>query len=308
MNGDNLETKSNNKEKKYKIIILLLLLLICGMSWYIYNLRSQIKETVTEKKVTETRKNNLQHSLDSLVVKYDSIKTSYGNLNDKLSLKDSIIKANVLEIQKLIASQADYRRVQRKLKYLQGITQSYVSQLDSLFTLTHQLTEENTQIKGDLKKEKKKAQTLTKDKEALTEKVNIASALQAYKITLTSRRLRSGGGKESSTDKAKKTDRFKICFTLSKNMIAQSGSKDIYIRIAKPDHEILCKNRNADYAFVTREKDTLQFSVKKNVNYENKSMDVCVNWDKTTELAPGNYTVSIYADGFLIGESSIDLK
>ncbi len=302
------ETKSGGNDKKYKTIILLLLLIIVLLLGYIFSLRSNLHQTIQEKTDTDTKKKSLQHSLDSMLVKYDSIKVSYGNLNNKLTEKDSIIKANALEIQKLIATHADYRRVQRKLKYLQGITQSYVSQLDSLFTLTKQLKEENTVIKDDLNKEKKKAHTLTKEKEKLTEKVNIASALQAYKITATPIRLRSSKEKEAVTEKARKADRIKVCFTLSRNMIVEAGAKNIYVRIAKPDNEILTRNKSTEFAFVTKEGDTLQFSAKKTVNYDNKSMDVCINFDKTGELMPGKYTVSVYADGVVIGESYFELK
>ena len=310
MNDENISGSKaqNSGNRGYKIIIAILLLIIAFLLWELYHVKSKMDLVTNEKNTTETKKQVLKNSLDSLLTKYDSIKVSYGKLTDKLTAQDSIILANAEEIQKLIASQADYRRIKRKLDYLRGITQSYVTQLDSLFTVTKELKEENTKITDNLKQEKKKSLTLTKDKEKLTEKVNIASSLQAYKIIATPIRMKGGGEKEAATDKAKKTDRIKICFTLSRNLIIQGGSKDIYLRIARPDNEILVRGKGIEYSFVTKEGDTLQFSAKKNIMYDNKAMDVCMQFDKSSELKPGNYMASVYADGILIGETSFELK
>ena len=103
-------------------------------------------------------------------------------------------------------------------------------------------------------------------------------------------------------------DRINVCFTLSKNLLISPGPKDLFLRLSGPDNVILVKGKGDEFSFVNKEGDTLQYSSKKNITYENKPIDVCMHWDKTNDFQPGNYTASLYADGVLIGEQSLELK
>jgi len=48
----------------------------------------------------------------------------------------------------------------------------------------------------------------------------------------------------------------------------------------------------------------LAFSGKRTLDYQNKSAEICVYFQKNL-FEPGKYTVDIFADESLIGESSI---
>jgi septal ring factor EnvC (AmiA/AmiB activator) len=175
-----METAENKPNtKKYKIIISILSIVIVVLAWQLIVSKTKVNTYTVEKEKAVSQNNQLQHELDSLLKEHDRIKSEYGSLSAKLSEKDSIIVAKADEIQKLIASQADYGRIKRKLDYLRGITQGYVTQIDSLYRVNKTLKDENIKIKEDYTKETAKTTELTKDKEKLTEKVNLASLLKA---------------------------------------------------------------------------------------------------------------------------------
>ena len=66
----------------------------------------------------EEANNELQGELDSLLAEHEKIKAQYGDLSDQLSEKDSIIMAHAAEIEQLINSQADYKKIKRQLARL----------------------------------------------------------------------------------------------------------------------------------------------------------------------------------------------
>lgn len=299
-----------NNDKKYKRIIAILLVIIALLLIWIVVEKSRIHTIYLEKDATVAHSTELQSELDSLMKEHSKIKSDYGEISTQLSEKDSIILANAGEIQKLIASQGDYKKTKRKLELLRNITQGYLLQIDSLYKVNQALTDENFKIKKEIGKEKKINSDLIKDKDELTEKVNVASVLKAYNIKSSTVKLRSSGSKEVETDKAKRIERVNICFTLSENKITKSGKKTIYIRIARPDNVIVCEGKEDVYTFEYQGQ-KIQYSMKKEFDYDNKAQEICLAWNKRDPKTPamvGIYHVSIFVDGYEIGQSQFELK
>ena len=307
---ENTELGNIEKPKKsntFKVISIILALIVAVLVWQLIITKTKVSTFTIEKEKALVKNNTLQHTLDSLLVEHEKIKKEFGNLSGKLSSKDSIIAAKADEIQQLIASQADYGRIKRKLEYLRSITQGYVSQIDSLYRVNKTLKNENEKITGKYEEEHSKATKLTEEKENLTQKVSLASTLKAYNIKGTPVRMKSGGKKEELEDKAKRAEKIRVTFTLSENLIAPSGAKTIYIRIARPDDKILSIGADDANSFDYKG-DKIQFSIKKDIDYQNKAQDITMYWDKTEEFTAGTYVVSVFTDGLLIGESQFALK
>ena len=303
-------SENNQQEKKYKRIIAFLLFVILLLIIGLIFEKSKIQTIFLEKNATVAHNSELQSELDSLLNEHTKIKTEYGELSGQLAEKDSLILANAGEIQKLIAMQGDYRRTKKKLELLRNIAQGYVSQLDSLYKVNQALTDENYKIKKDFSKERQINTELSKDKQALNEKVSLASMLKAYNIKASTVKLRSGGSKEVETDKAKKIGRVNICFTISENKIASTGSKTVYVRIARPDNVIVCEGKEDIYTFEYQGQ-KIQYSMKKEINYDNKAQEICLSWTKKDDKTPamiGKYNVALFVDGYEIGQSQFELK
>ncbi len=287
------------------IILVVLALGIIGLSIKLISVKNEMKELLVEKDIQRTE---LQKELDSLVNQHQQIKEAYGELSDSLASKDSIIQANAVEIKKLLNTKWEYYKIKKKLSRLQVISQGYVRQMDSIYQVNHQLTEENQKIKEEIKIERRKNKKLQQSKEELLDKVDEAAVLQVFNLSAEPVH-RKGSGKERPTDKIKRVDRVKVCFTLGKNTIVEPGTKIIYVRIARPNQEILVKGRGDQYSFIFNG-EQLQYSIKQNVEYQNESKDVCVYWNrrKTLELKPGLYHVDIFEGDHEIGSTTFTLK
>lgn len=302
MNDINVGNKSRNKSL---IIIVILLAAMALLTWLYLSTRSRLGSLLEEK---EKQRVELQHELDSLITEHNNIKLEYGSFSDSLAAKDSIIQANAIEIRKLLDTQYEFYKVKKKLDRLRSISQGYLKQIDSLFTVNQELKAENEQIRSSYQMEQQKSSSLLKDKEALTEKVTMAAVLKAYKITASG--VRGSGDKERITDKAKRVEKVKVCFTLGENPLLSAGAKDIYIRIARPDKMILARGRGDDYSF-SYKGEILQYTMRETVNYQNQAMDICTYWINRSDkenLPEGVYVVSVYTGDFEIGQTSFELK
>jgi flagellar basal body-associated protein FliL len=302
---------ASNPEKKkgsrglIVLVIVLLVIAVALIVWF-FSMKSKYNAMVEEK---EQQRIELQNDLNDLMARHDSIKTEYGTLADSLSIKDSIILANAKEIQQLLNYKWEYRKVNKKLKMLRDITQGYVHQLDSLFTVNRELKEENEKIRQQYAREQDRSRELSKEKEELIEKVTQATVLKAYGIKAGGIRL-TGSGRERETDKAKKIERVKICFTLGENKLVEPGIKTVYIRIVRPDNVVVTQKIGGDYTFEFQGQQ-LEYTSKKELDYQNKDTYTCIFWTKKSKSDPamvGTYNVSIYADGFEIGKTNFTLR
>ncbi len=295
----------NSSSRKYKIYLSVAALLLLVLLFWLFIQRSQLMKLVKEK---EAEKVELQHNLDSLMTEHNNIKVSYGALSDSLKAKDSIIQKNALEIKKLLDTEWEYNKIRKKLSMLQKVAQGYVHQMDSLYTVNRELTAENDRIRQVVKTEQNRNQNLMKDKEELKEKMDQAAFIKAYDVTATPFKLKSGGSKEQATDKATRTDRIKVCFTLGENPLVSSGKKNIFIRLVRPDNVVVIKSKYDTFVFNGQ---TTPFSLREEVDYSGKAVRVCVDWTKKDSDKPamkGKYMVTVFADDKEIGTGSFDLK
>ncbi|MDD2593468.1 MAG: hypothetical protein PHT45_03850, partial [Bacteroidales bacterium] len=187
MGNDKFEIDNAPKEKKkntWYIILIILLLVTNAIFIYLYfSSQNKFQTAVVEKERTLQETYQLKYELDSIMREYDKIKEEYGILNIKLSDQDSLIKEQAKEIEKLIASQADYTRIKRQLDRLRNITQSYVRQIDSLYRINQELTVENVKLQEDLTYEKTKAIELSTITDSLSKTISEATYMVAYNIT-----------------------------------------------------------------------------------------------------------------------------
>ena len=303
----NTERASSKKSKGWIYAILgLLALVIIGLSCWLISLKGDLSSLETEK---EQQRADFQAEVDSLLRVHNELKANYGELSSQLAEKDSIIQADAVEIKKLLDSQWDYNRIKRKVTELQAISRTYVHQLDSLYVVNQELIAENERMREEVQEERKQNQSLQRQKEELTNKVNLATVLRIYNLSADAVRFK-GGSHETETDKAGRMERIRVSFTIGQNDLVESGPKVFYLRIAEPSKQIITKGMGDEYAF-TYQGELLQYTEKVTVNYDNQEKDVRAYYVKPSgkEMQPGYYFVDIYDDNNnLVGQTSFNLR
>lgn len=303
----NTERTSSTRPKGWLYAILgVLALIIIGLSCWLISLKGDLNDLESEK---EQQRADFQAEVDSLVRVHNELKANYGELSSQLAEKDSIIMADADEIKRLLETQWDYNRIKRKVSELQAISQRYIHQLDSLYVVNEQLVAENERIREEVQEERKQNRNLQRQKEELTTKVNMAAVLRIYNLTADPVRFK-GGSQETETDKAGRTERVRVTFTIGQNDLVDAGTKVFYMRIADPSKNIICKGTGDEYAFMYQG-EMLQYTERITVNYDNREKDVRAYYIKPSgkDMQAGYYFVDIYDDNDnLVGQTSFSLR
>lgn len=301
-----MNSNMENSKNGFKIagIVLLVLALFFGVMWI--STRSELRSYTRQ---AEQEKAQLRQELDSLMAEHEKIKAEYGDLADSLRVKDSIIQANALEIKKLLDTKWEYVKVVKKLDRLRGIAQSYLRQMDSLYTLNRQLQAENQQMREEIAQEQRRAQQLVKEKEQLATKIEEGASLSIYSLTAETLRERSGG-REEATDKGKRIEKIRVCFIVAENKLAKPGTRTFYVRIADPNGNVLIKGRGDEYSFMFKG-EQLQYSATAVLEYQNKATKMCIDYNKLPlqeKFIAGTYQVAVYLDNAIVGETTFTVR
>jgi cell division protein FtsL len=293
------ETKSNNG---LKVIAGLLLLLLIGLVFYTVSLYKDKEDNAT--KLT-SEKDAVVQDLTSLRSEYDKAILESNATNEELvSARDNIAKyIDSVKTMKLdISSLGKYRR---QVTVLTRDRDRLIRKVDSLTRSNAMIAMERDSTYVELEKQTVFNDSLVVQNTQLADVVERGSALNISKLAVDAVKERNSG-KLVSTSRAGTTDKFKVCFTLTNNSIAQAGDKEFYIEVLDPQGNVLGESysRTAESgASVTYSKATAFY-------YENKALDVCDYINKpASDFQKGNYMVNVYDNKLkLLGTSKFTLK
>lgn len=299
-------TYRGRQEKKstpaMMIILVILLLISTGLLGYLYfkqteELEKHRKQSAEMQEMLENQKTDLETELNNLIIEYDGLRTDNDSMNVKIEEQQTKIK----QLLSLNASNLEKIKLYKKeLGTLREIMRSYIVQIDSLNQRNQQLIAENRQVRGRMRKMEVEKEELITEKEELSSVVELASVLSAknvYAAPLTKR------SKEKF--KSDKVEKIRVCFTVRENKVVAAGTKDVYIRILRPDDVLLASSTSNVFVAGGEE---LVFSAKRQLEYENQDIDICIYWDNTGSLIAGTYYVYVYAENYEIGSTTFALK
>lgn len=299
---DNIEKKEAKEINKMSFLIvalIVLVLVIAGAAYYIFHQHKQM-EAMTE--TFDLEKEMLADDFNELSLQYEGYKFSVSNdsLVALLSTEQAKVQRLMEELRTVKSTNTkEIARLKKELATMRKIMRNYVVQIDSLNRANEQLTAEKNEAIKKYQQATNTAVSLRKEKEKLTERVTLASRLDATGITVTP--VNSRGKK---TNRIKRMQQFVIDFKISKNITAPVGEKEIYLRIMKPNDDVLVKSRANVFPFEGKE---ISYSIKKLIEYEGEEIPVTVYWDIEEYLSEGTYRVDIFADGNLIGQKRFEL-
>lgn len=291
------EGKSNTKILIGIIVVLILGMLVAG--YFIFNQKTQISELQEE---TSLNKEQLEDEYESLSMQYEGFKINIKNdsLLHKLTNEQAKVQRLLEELKTVKAeNKSEINRLNKELASLRKILKSYIIQIDSLNRENEKLKIENKEITNKYQETSKTLNEVSQQKANLTEQVTRAAKLDATGISVL-----ATNSKGKVQKKINKVEQLAINFTITKNITAEPGERTIYVRIMKPDDDVLIKSRNNVFQYENRD---INYSMKKIVEYGGEEVAVTLYWNVEEYLMPGTYRVDIFADGNRIGSKSFAL-
>lgn len=297
------ENKPQKKASKYiKWFVALIFVMLIGLGAAVYYINQKNEQIEDLEQQGELSKKQLEDEYESLSVQYEGFKFSVKNdsLLQKLDNEQTKVQRLMEELRATKASnRAEIGRLTKELASLRKILKSYVVQIDSLNQTNERLVKENTEITNKYKETNKTLDQVRQEKESLNEKVTLASKLDATGIS-----IRAVNKKGKDQKKIDKVEQIIVSFTITKNITAQPGERTIYVRIMKPDDDVLVKTRANLFTFENKE---INYSMKRIVEYGGEETPVTLYWIVEEYLQPGTYRADIFADGSRIGSKSITI-
>lgn len=289
------------------LIILLVVLLIAVGFLTVQNMQNskELEKYEHHSEDLQLEKENVTQLLEEMLVQYDTLDAENEQLNAEMEGQQEQIKELMKQVEKHKDDQWLIYKYRKEAETLRDIMKGYVFTIDSLNTLNKELTAEKLELEdqlGTVTGEKEDLQTQADEMEGQIAK---GSVLHTTAISSSAIRVRSNG-KQVETNKAKSSEMIKTCFSLGENRITNSGTKDLYLRIISPDGKVLSSSDGGGrFKFKGVEG---EYSVKREVNYQNAAMDVCMFWTVSEKMGTGQYIVEVYESEKSIGQATFDLK
>ncbi len=297
MVDQNLGISKDKRNNLIVIILAVLLVIVCVLLFW------QRSEHRSVEQQLNMEKDSITAELTKMVAGYDSLTTENESLNQNIELAQTRVKDLLTEVEQV--KSASYQQISKyrdEVTTLRNIMRDYIVQIDSLNQRNQRLMDENKDVKEQVTEARYINAQLEQEKKKLEQTVSLAAQLEAQDLKAT------GINKKGNVqNKAAKIEKIKIDFTLSKNLTAKRGAKNIYVRIQRPDQLLLMKSEKDVFNF---EDLKIPYSAMREVEYEGAELPVSIYWDNNNESAiiTGSYTIDVFADGRNIGTTRLEVK
>ena len=285
-------------------LAIVIAILLAGIAYLGYSLMEQKQVNQDMQELAALDKQEMENEYQQFADQYSEMKTRINNdsIVAQLTREQQRTQELLAELKKTKAEDAaEITRLKKELATVRAILRSYVLQIDSLNQLNAELMDENNRVRSELEVSNQQNMELTSSNMSLSEKVAIASQLNAANINVI---MLDKKGREQTKHphQIDKKGTLKVRFVLGRNATAANGMRTIYARVITPAGEVIPGGGNC-----TVDGTQVACTAKQDVEYtgQEKLMEMYV---PQTTLIPGNYIVQVIADGHEIGSRTIEME
>lgn len=256
------------------------------------------KELEELRQLAEMDRKEMENQYAEFAAQYGEMKKEIrdDSLVARIDAEQRRAEALLKELQDLkTSSAAEILRLKKELATVRAVLRDYVRQVDSLQQINEALTKERDAALVDAERTRRENNTISENNKKLTEKVEVASQLNATGIGISA--LKKNG---KAAKRSKDITRFSVSFTVARNVTAQTGNRTFYIRMLKPGQDVLHKSGSFSY-----ENKSIEYSASITREYTGEELHVTAYIPVDEYISAGNYSAYIFADGQMIGSGSI---
>jgi len=285
-------------KKSAPIGLITISIILAGALIFLITMYFSQKNSMIEMQTILTQeKDSLANELRSMVNAYDTLKTDNDSLNAGLEKE----RARIIQLLSINASNVQLvKKYKGEITTMREIMKSYIVQIDSLNTRNKILVAENTEIRQQITQVRSTNTELSKVKEELSTKVEIASVIQAKDILAVSLNKN-----RKETTRLNLLDKLRICFTLRENPLANAGVKQVYMRVLRPDSLVVATSPDNLFSY---KGNNIIYSATRELDYMNEDIEMCIFLDNTGDFIVGNYSVELYLEDNIIGKTNFMLS
>lgn len=296
-----MENKTASNNRSLKVILSIAVLLLVGTAFYSYSLYNESADT--ERQLTEEK---------ALVLK---------DLNNMAAQFDVAIGENEVANQKLIDARERIKGLMDSLKVSDNNVRSLwrykkkflalQQEMDVILAENDSLKVENVLLATSLDSTKIELEASTMFNDSLlVQNTELADIVENASV-LTTAGLKGFGvivrtsGKLIPTERARRADKIRVCYTVTKNNLVTKGDKEFFVQVLDPQSNVLGLNEQIQFDDIT-----LNYSLISKFNYESKNLDICefIEARSSQSFASGRYIVNVFDQKALVSTTEFILK
>lgn len=291
-----MENQSSNS--KLKAVIIILAILLAGSLAYMYKMSSDAK---TNQTVLVKEKDDVMKDLVALKATYDTAIAENTSMSEELIAEREKVVKLMSELEKSKGDVASLSKYRNQVRALEGKMKGLMKEIAVLKKENQGLTMARDSMVVALGEQRTYNDTLVVQNENLAKTVEKASALTIMNLRTQGIKERNSG-KQIVTERARRADKLKVCFTIAENKVAKSGDKLYYVQIIDPKNNIIGSKATENFG-----SEVLTYSFTTSVAYANKTVDVC-ELVGGSDFERGTYFVNIFDKNVLVSKTTFDLK
>jgi hypothetical protein len=291
---------SNSKSTGLKVALGILLALFLGTGFYTSKLYNDKKETEA---VLTKEKEQVMADLNNMAKQYD---IAIG--------ENEVANQNLVEARARIEGLMDSLKIsQNSVNSLWRYKKQFLAlqeEMDVLLAENDKLKVENSLLATSLDSTQLQLAERTMFTDSLlvqnTELATVVEnaavlqtvGLKAYGV------IERTSGKLIPTERSRRSDKIRVCYTVAKNTLVGAGDKELYVQVLDPNDNVLGANEQIKF-----EDKILNYSLVSKFNYENRSLNICeFVAPNNDEFEEGRYTVNVFNEKELISSTEFTLK
>ena len=294
--------------KKNNIIILsvliaVILALIIAIIFLINRTKEKEAEIAEVVEMMNFEKQQVEREFQDMASEFDGYTSNIKNDSLFKLLEDQKVKMHQLLEELRVTKSTNARKIadlKNELASVRKLLVHYVNQIDALNAENKELKTENTEVKRRYTEASETATQLAKEKESLNEVVTRASKLEVTGFSFTPLNNRN-----KKTSWFTQTANLQFNFTVNKNITAQPGEKTIYLRLTRPDDEVMTKSSGQVFQYENKK---INYSLKKEFEYTGETHNDVLYWKVEEVLQAGTYRAEFFCDGNRVGSFSFVIK
>ena len=294
-----MESTNSNKNTGLKIALGILLALFIGTGFYtskLYNEKKKNEATLTkEKQLVMSDLNHMAKQYDiaigeNKVVNQDLIdaRTKIQGLMDSLKISQNSINSLMSYRKKYLSLQEEMNVILSENDKLKIENALLGTTLDS----TNVRLAERTMFTDSLLVQNTELATVVENAAVLQ-----TVGLTAYGV------IERNSGKLIPTERARRSDKIRICYTVAKNTLVGGGDKELYVQVLDPNDNVLGANEQIEFG-----ETVLNYSIISKFNYENRNLNICEFVSPRASFAKGRYVVNIFNMKELVSTTEFSLE
>ena len=296
-----------NKTKPLFIVIGLLTLTILVILFLFYqNNQASSRELQSNKQELNETYNKLESISNELDLKIEEIQKLGGDVEELRLIRETLeMEKDQLQNQNNLA-QKQYAQIRNRVEGYRELLVRKDEEINELKRLNEVLYSENTELKEEKETLNKTLSEIQLDKQTLAKKVAQASQLEAENIQVVGLNSK-GKGRERDRYRNSQLAQLQVKFNLAKNDVAPIEGKDIIVRVLEPDGNVVFDVARGSGTFMHDGKE-MYYTAKQNILFDNSGQELSFLYEKGSEYNEGRHTVEIYADDYVIGTTSFEVR